>query len=479
MRFFFALLGLAWSGVASAAPPREGPLPWRVGGRVGFTVDARSFPDSTGYTLEVYVRITPTTIAELARNSAGKGRMRIEARLVGAYGGSRRNASQEFDLDPGDSTGGIGKVVLLRFPTRPGAQRLHVELQDLNSRRKGLMFLGRRVPVSSEVEGELEVPASQRGRDVSDLEFVWAEDREHPAGPFWRSGRNVIPNPERLYGLYAKELRVFFLARGLSGDERSWHWVARLTNAQGQSLAHRESTAAAGRCLSSSFTMDLTREPAGGYDVELKAWQEGDSGALVRRAHFGVAWEPDSWLRNARDVEDAVHFLLPAAEEEAFAVMHPGEQERFLADFWRARDPSPGTPENEARDAFLRRITIANETYRHFGAEPGMFSDMGRVFVRYGEPSEILRQVVPAGDNTLLEIIQQLSIEEDRPLGEVHQKGLGGDIRPFEVWIYEGDIPLPPEADPRLERNSQRRRLVFLFVDEHGMGDYVLRYSTE
>jgi hypothetical protein len=34
------------------------------------------------------------------------------------------------------------------------------------------------------------------------------------------------------------------------------------------------------------------------------------------------------------------------------------------------------------------------------------------------------------------------------------------------------------DADPR-EKRSHRKRLVFLFVDEQGLGEYKLRYSTE
>ena len=85
--------------------------------------------------------------------------------------------------------------------------------------------------------------------------------------------------------------------------------------------------------------------PAGGYDLELKVWQEGDAAPLVRRARFSVAWRVESWLRNPRDVEDEAHFLLEADDEEAFAALSPGEQERFLEDFWagarsRRREPA-------------------------------------------------------------------------------------------------------------------------------------------
>jgi hypothetical protein len=109
-----------------------------------------------------------------------------------------------------------------------------------------------------------------------------------------------------------------------------------------------------------------------------------------------------------------------------------------------------------------------------------MFSDMGRVYIRHGEPGEVLKQVIPTGDETLLQALRDLELSEDRPTGDVHQKGLGGDTRAFEVWVYEGDIGAPPDTDPAVAANLRlRRRLVFLFVDEHGYGSYTLRYSTE
>jgi len=59
------------AGLAGGVPPKAygattdlpfGPLPWRVGGDVGFTVDAAAFPDSSGCTLEIYVRLAPATL---------------------------------------------------------------------------------------------------------------------------------------------------------------------------------------------------------------------------------------------------------------------------------------------------------------------------------------------------------------------------------------------------------------------------------
>jgi len=238
--------------------------------------------------------------------------------------------------------------------------------------------------------------------------------------------------------------------------------------------------AAESRRLSPSLAIDVSTVPAGGYELEVQAWQEGDSRPMTRRAHFSVAWNAAAWLRNPRDVEDDVHFLLDGDDEEAFARMSPGDQERYLDDFWRALDPSPASAENEVQAEFFRRRDHANQTWTRSGIGKGMFTDMGRVYIRHGDPDEILRQVIPAGDQTLNHLLQEITASEDRPAGDVQTKGLGGDVRPFEVWVYEGarTRPITARPDPRAGHKTLKR-LLFLFVDEQGYGDYRLRYTTE
>ncbi|OGF24137.1 MAG: hypothetical protein A2V63_02525 [Candidatus Eisenbacteria bacterium RBG_19FT_COMBO_70_11] len=479
----FALLALGMLP-ALAAPARTddvgpGPLPWRIGGPAGFTVDAAAFPDSAGHELEVYVRIPPSTLEALARDDDGTARLELTVQLRSAYGGRSQQTTRNLAIGAADSSGGFGKVVILHFPVRVGTQRLAVKLSDMLSRKRGLIYAGRHRVRSAHVEGEVEVPPAQADRDLSDIEFVWSEEAAPGESPFRHGDRRILPNPERLYGLLENDLRAFFVARARAADERPWHWVARVLNRNGEVVTQREASAAAARWLQGHLVLDLAREPAGGYDLEVKAWQEGDEGALLRRAHFSIAWQRESWLRNPRDIEDNVHFLLQPDEEERFGLMPPGEQERYLDDFWSRRDPTPETAENETRTTYLQRIAYANRTYGRFGLGKGMFSDMGRVYIRYGEPSDVLRQVIPAGDATLSQILAQINATEDREAGTVARRGLGGDIRPFEVWIYEGEIPAPPDADPGVAQIFRRRRLLFLFVDEQGLGDYRLRYSTE
>lgn len=106
---------------------------------------------------------------------------------------------------------------------------------------------------------------------------------------------------------------------------------------------------------------------------------------------------------------------------------------RYLAEFWRRRDPTPGTPENPRMDDFYRGVRYANQTFREGGAGqiPGWRTDRGRVFLKYGQPNDVLRR------------------PEAQP-------------RAFEVWLYTRD-----------------RSLYYVFWDQTGFGHYVLLATND
>ena len=481
------MLAAALLAACIGAPARaeelklEGPPPWRIGGRVGFTVDATARPDTTGLVLELAFRIPPATIEQLSRDAEGLAHLQATADVKGRFGSSTLHSTIDITLDAADTLRSQGKVVRMRFPAASGPCRVSARLVDLVSRKPALLRGSRDAHESAAIRGELEIPKAQGGRELSDLQFLWPTADGSEGLAFVREGRAAVPNPDRLYGLYAGDLRAAFAARAKAGDVRPWHWIARVYDSRGEGVAQQESTAAAARELEAEVRFDLSSEPAGAYDLEVKAWQEGDPGALLRRARFSIAWQPETWLRNAADVADEAHFLLDADGEEAFLTMPPGEQERVMGEFWTRRDPTPETALNESQLEFRERVRYANENFTKLGFERGMFTDMGRVYIRYGAPSEITHQVIPAGSETLTQQLEEIVATEERALGgDVRMKGLGGDMRPFEVWVYEGDIPLPMDADPNDQRRGRNhRRMLFLFVDEQGLGLFRLRYSTE
>ena len=471
-----ALVALT-AGPGRAAERQVGPPPWRSGGRLGFTCDAAAFPDSAGYHLEVYLRLPPATLSQLARDAEGDAQVRATLRVSSRYSSRELESSQDFKIDLADTALGMGRAVLMRFPVAPGPCKVSARLEDLNPHKRGLGTM----TLKSEIQGELEVPRPQASRDLSDIEFAWPNEPSRGASlAFVRGGQVHIPNADRLYGLYATTMEVAFTARARPGDQKPWRWVVRVLDAKGQAVAQQESTSAAGVLAHGSTRFDITNDPAGLYMVDVKAWQDGDAGALERRAKFSIGWRADTWNRSGADIADDVHFLLEARDEDEFLGLQPGQQEKLLTDFWRRRDPTPETAFNEAEQKFHERVAVANAQWTRFGIGKGMFSDMGRVYIRYGTPDDILHQVMPAGDETLTKELLDIIASEDRPVGEVNQKGPGGDQRPYEVWLYEGDIALPFDADPDAQApRVNKRRLLFLFVDEQGLGTFTLRYSTE
>lgn len=91
-----------------------------------------------------------------------------------------------------------------------------------------------------------------------------------------------------------------------------------------------------------------------------------------------------SWL-------DMVDAIAGQEEKEVFRRLDSDrDRDAFIAIFWRQRDPSPGTPENEYRLEIARRFDHVNRRFGG-GAGPGWKTDMGRYYMILGEPRGVER----------------------------------------------------------------------------------------
>src|SRR5437870_450755 len=118
----------------------------------------------------------------------------------------------------GDTAGGFGKVVILPLRTMPGKHRLQLRMSTY---RPGLSknAIGRKQVQS--VDGELTVPGEDPGGVLSDLGFLWPGPVGSDQAAVARTHRETVPNPERLYGLYADSLRAEFITRSRAADTRA------------------------------------------------------------------------------------------------------------------------------------------------------------------------------------------------------------------------------------------------------------------
>jgi GWxTD domain-containing protein len=115
--------------------------------------------------------------------------------------------------------------------------------------------------------------------------------------------------------------------------------------------------------------------------------------------------------------EDVVYII---TDEERSAFKHlqtDEEREQFVEQFWKRRDPTPDTEENEYKEELYRRIAYSNEHYA--SGIPGWKTDRGMIYIKYGPPDEI----------------------DSHPSGGSYQRPMeegGGETStyPFEDWRY-------------------------------------------
>ncbi len=134
---------------------------------------------------------------------------------------------------------------------------------------------------------------------------------------------------------------------------------------------------------------------------------------------------------NLKDQIAQIRYIATQAEWKVLRKVPSDRYGEAIEQFWSLHDPSPGTVRNEAREQFYQRVITADERYSIHKKLKGWVSDRGRIYIKYGEPDEIVSESLPL------------------------------DAYPHIVWYYYG---------PNRE---------FIFADVGGYGQYQLRNKDE
>ncbi|MBE3125249.1 MAG: GWxTD domain-containing protein [Acidobacteria bacterium] len=128
-----------------------------------------------------------------------------------------------------------------------------------------------------------------------------------------------------------------------------------------------------------------------------------------------------------------VYHIQPVERDVFLQLTNSRDRDLFIETFWKQRDPTPGTPENEYRDELLKRFKYVNEFLGRATTREGWRTDMGRIHMVLGPPASIERF--------------------DATIGLV----------PCQSWSYYGDArkDLPPQY-------------ILLFYQRGGVGEYKL-----
>jgi GWxTD domain-containing protein len=222
-----------------------------------------------------------------------------------------------------------------------------------------------------------------------------------------------------------------------------------------------------------AISIDASGLAAGHYKLILEIRREGEPAAATSFADFDILWSRDSWRAEAADFYDVAAAVLLSSEDAAkFRRLSMGAKEVLIEKAWQDADPSPETADNEARLEFLRRVAYANQHYTIF--TPGMFTDRGRVYIRYGEPDDLKIERMPVAGKTLGYVLDSSIPQASRET--ITRSGSGvADARPYEIWTYNSH---GSEASVRHGLNEVASGLKFVFTDEQGYGEYTLRYSS-
>ncbi len=91
-----------------------------------------------------------------------------------------------------------------------------------------------------------------------------------------------------------------------------------------------------------------------------------------------------------QDFVDEVKVIMTPEEEDLFLRMESDfQRDEFMERFWRARDPSIGTPRNEYKEEYERRLEHVEKHYGRGTPRKGRQTDRGRMYLLLGEPMNI------------------------------------------------------------------------------------------
>ncbi|MCX6560828.1 MAG: GWxTD domain-containing protein, partial [Candidatus Aminicenantes bacterium] len=86
-------------------------------------------------------------------------------------------------------------------------------------------------------------------------------------------------------------------------------------------------------------------------------------------------------------LEDEVAVIISPAERDVFKRLETdADRDALIEEFWRQRDPTPGTARNEFRDEHYRRLAFADKTFGRGLPFQGGKTDRGRIYIALGPP---------------------------------------------------------------------------------------------
>jgi GWxTD domain-containing protein len=291
---------------------------------------------------------------------------------------------------------------------------------------------------------------------ISDIQLATSiKQVEQSNSMFYKNTYEVVPNPSRIFGESLPIVYFYTELYNVNLNAKSDYYTLRhiLVDVNNKSLISKQ------KKVSTKITsmvevgaLNITKIPTGAYTLVVALIDSVNNQSLVSTKRLFI-YNPKVVDTNKTTIatteQTGTQFLGMSDEEldEMFgyasyvatidersqweSIDNNEGKRAFLSKFWKARDDTPGTPENEIMKSYLERVKYSNDKFGTT-SKKGWKSDRGRVYITYGEPSEI-----------------------ERYPNQV-------DTKPYEIWYY----------------NHIEGGVIFIFADVIGFNEYLLVHST-
>jgi GWxTD domain-containing protein len=192
----------------------------------------------------------------------------------------------------------------------------------------------------------------------------------------------ILLNPRATVPFGLDTLWVYVEAYGLAGATPA-HVV--VLGPKGTAVARRDTLLAGDPAVVSALVGYAPRElPVGELRVQVTADGLSDTASLPALVSFSNEWA-------ITDFDEVLSLLRFFGRDSAVAEMRTADsadRPGLWREFWRASDPNPASPGNEALEQYFRRVEEANQRFHESGVA-GWTTDRGEVLITMGEPDEV------------------------------------------------------------------------------------------
>lgn len=273
----------------------------------------------------------------------------------------------------------------LSFRIAPGTYRVHIRLQDLQANAEGTCELDFTMP-----------EFDNAALTLSDIQFahrIDAADTQTTRG-LVKNGFKIVPNTRRSI---ETTLNIYFELYGLAegeGRAATFDLAYALLDTAGQQIKNFPSARyrKPGTTAIKTESLDLKGMPPGHYVLKITARDNGTRKMTTRQRAFSVQ-KPvlATDLASLKRYYNQIRYIATKTEREAYASLSTYEKVEFILSFWKKRDPTPLTPENEFATEHFKRIRYADERFSARPGQKGSDTDQGRIHIKYGLPTDIER----------------------------------------------------------------------------------------